>query len=203
MNSNPIEIIAFWRPIDPHNYLGQWYMSDFQLTEEMIEEFPEQIKSMNLLTDKLYVIQWLAASRYYNCTEKFMMMGKAALFGDKETFNKMERSVSPKAHKSLGRLVQNYDETDWQTYCKDIVTIGNYLKFTQNEDLRTLLLNTGTATLVEGSPIDNLWGVGIRFDDPLIRYKKHWKGKNYLGLCLEAVRNMLYVITKTTDHKKT
>lgn len=180
---------AFWRPDDPNGYLGQWYSSNFILTDQIVKELPEKIKSLKLYKEKIEVINMLATDRTYNTAEKFMMMGKAALFNDKNMFEKMYVVQSPKMQKSMGRLVKNFDENVWDTYCKDIVILGNYLKFSQNIQLKNNLMNTNKNVLIEGSPLDYIWGVGMRYDNPNIQFKNKWKGKNYLGECLEYVRN--------------
>jgi ribA/ribD-fused uncharacterized protein len=115
-------------------------------------------------------------------------MGKAALFRDDATFRKMGADDSPKNQKALGRSVNNFDGDTWDKYCRDIVKMGNYLKFSQNGDLKKYIRDTGESLLVEGSPLDKIWGVGMRFDDPNINDERNWKGTNYLGECLMFVR---------------
>lgn len=185
-------VIGFWRPTDHYAYFGQWYESDFELTELMIEQFPEQIKSLGLYKRRIDVLHKLASDqKNFNTAEKFMMLGKAALFRDDVAFNRISESNSPKDQKRLGRTVRNFNETVWDTYAQDIVKIGNYLKFSQDKTLRKNIKNTGDAVLVEGSPLDKIWGVGIRFDDPRIQDEKNWEGTNYLGNCLMFVRHIL------------
>lgn len=185
------QFITFWRPTDQYAWLGQWYKSDFYLTPEIIEEFPKEIMSLDLFNDKYDTLEKLLQQESYNTAEKFMMMGKAALFGDDVIFEKMSSTISPSEHKSLGQKVKNFDENIWKMYSRDIVKIGNYLKFSQNTDLKDKLLGTHSAELVEGSPCDRIWGVGMRFDNPLINDKSNWKGLNYLGECIMYVRDIL------------
>jgi ribA/ribD-fused uncharacterized protein len=187
-----VNFITFWRPSDQNSYLGQWYSSKFTLTKDIIDGLPEQITKLELFSDKYDVIEKLSDDKHvYNCAEQFMMMGKAALFYDNIIFNKMKNCNTAKDHKTLGRLIQKFDIDIWNKYCKDIVTIGSYLKFSQNEILKNKLLATGNAKLVEGSPLDKIWGVGLKFDDPAIYDIKNWQGTNFLGNCLEYVRNII------------
>ena len=189
-NNNIIDsYIAFWRPDDPYNYMGQWYVSDFKFNNDDIINLPNYITSLSLYTNKINVVNKLGSNIIYNSAEKFMMMGKAALFDDDFIFNKMLNTDSPKTQKALGRKVKNFDEHTWNAYNKDIVILGNYLKFSQNEILKNNLESTKSKVLIEGSPLDKIWGVGLRFDDPDIQYKNKWKGTNYLGECLEYVRD--------------
>jgi ribA/ribD-fused uncharacterized protein len=189
IKQEPRKIIAFWRPDDQYSYFGQWYESNFILTQDLCDNFPEEIKNIGLYKDRYDVLTMLMNIRF-TTAEKFMMMGKSALFRDDNTFRLMRNTNSPKEHKRLGRLVRNFDNDTWETYCRDIVIIGNYLKFSQNNELKNYIVNTGNAILVEGSPLDKIWGVGLKFDHPDIQHVDRWKGTNYLGECLMFVRQL-------------
>ncbi len=54
-------------------------------------------------------------------------------------------------------------------------------KFKQNPGLKTFLLNTGDRELVETSPADSFWGVGLDMKSPALLDKSQWKGRNILG----------------------
>lgn len=127
----------------------------------------------------------------YGCAEQFMMAEKARLFGDAPTRAKILASSSPREHKALGRTVANFDGATWQAACLDIVVRGNLAKFGQNPALRAALLATGDKLLVEASPLDKLWGVGLRADDPRIHDRATWRGQNLLGEALMRVRSAL------------
>jgi ribA/ribD-fused uncharacterized protein len=75
-----------------------------------------------------------------------------------------------------------------------IVTEGNIAKFSQNEDLKSFLLGTGTQILVEASPYDRIWGIGLGAEDPNAKHPSTWQGENLLGFALmdarEAIRNI-------------
>ena len=64
-------------------------------------------------------------------------------------------------------------------------------KFSQNEPLRSFLLNTGRRVLVEASPVDRIWGIGLAADDPRARHPEQWQGLNLLGFALMDVREVL------------
>jgi ribA/ribD-fused uncharacterized protein len=184
-------IIAFWRPCDPYAYFGQWFESEFKLSKNIIKTFPEQIQELDLCKDRMDVLEKLLTYKTFPTAEKFMMMGKAALFNDDEIFEKMARSRTPAEDKKLGRLVKDFDDDTWEIYSQDIVKIGNYLKFSQNKELKEKIIQTKPHILVEGSPMDRIWGVGLRFDSPLIQDETMWRGKNYLGICLMFIRDIL------------
>ncbi len=97
-------------------------------------------------------------------------------------------SNHPKEQKSLGRLVANFDWDVWKDKAQDIVYDGNWAKFNQSKDLQKLLLDTEGTTLVEASPKDTVWGIGLAANDPLALDRSTWKGTNWLGQVLTAVR---------------
>ena len=109
-----------------------------------------------------------------NCAEQLMMLYKAATFNDTETFNQILKTDNPAIQKSLGRKVKGYNDEEWSKVRLDIVTHISYLKFTQNEDLKNALLLSEDYEIVEASPYDCIWGVGLMEDDKLILDKKNW-----------------------------
>ena len=68
---------------------------------------------------------------------------------------------------------------------------GNYLKFSQNPHLRNYLINTGNRILVEASPYDRIWGIGISEKDAVQETPNNWRGLNLLGFALMEVRDRL------------
>ncbi len=125
----------------------------------------------------------------YNCAEQYMMAQKAILFNDKESLARIMASTSPRIQKGLGRKVRGFNQSKWNAQARGIVYRGNWAKFTQNEDLMRLLLATRGTTLVEASPSDTIWGIGLGEDEPLAWDRKTWRGKNWLGEVLTRVRN--------------
>jgi ribA/ribD-fused uncharacterized protein len=124
----------------------------------------------------------------YICAEQYMMAEKAGLFGDDDTRAKILASASPREHKVLGRQVAGFKSAIWDRECLDIVVTGNHAKFSQNPAMKAALLATGDKLLVEASPLDKIWGVGLRADDPKIHDRSQWQGKNLLGEALMRVR---------------
>ena len=127
----------------------------------------------------------------YNCAEQYMMAAKAKLFEDDETLDKIMASTSPKEQKQLGREVKNFDKDKWDAVARDLVEKGNYAKFTQNNDLKKMLLETIGTTLVEASPYDKIWGIGMDDKNPLALNRNTWKGLNWLGEVLTRVRDRI------------
>ncbi|MDP5274204.1 NADAR family protein [Chengkuizengella axinellae] len=124
----------------------------------------------------------------FNCAEQYMMYKKAKLFDDHQIADKILKSSSPSEQKKLGRKVKGFDKDVWEANCKQVVYDGNYAKFTQNKQLKQKLLETKGTTIVEASPVDPIWGVGLSEDDPRILDRKTWKGTNWLGEILTQVR---------------
>lgn len=127
----------------------------------------------------------------YNCAEQFMMHAKALLFGDHATANKVLESKSPRSQKELGRKVQGFNGAIWTMFREGIVFTANYAKFGQNPDLLDTLLKTRGTTLVEASPKDQVWGIGLAEDDPRALDRAQWLGSNLLGEALVRVRETL------------
>lgn len=127
----------------------------------------------------------------FECCEQYMMYGKAALFKDWGIAAKIMETSDPSRHKSLGRQVKGFVDFVWQQHCREIVRQGNLHKFSQNDNLRRKLLATGDRTLVEASPKDTIWGIGLASNDPRALNPSQWRGTNWLGEALMQVRKEL------------
>ncbi|OIN57390.1 NADAR family protein [Arsenicibacter rosenii] len=127
----------------------------------------------------------------YNTAEHWMMAQKALLFGDKEIYDKIILAKSPAEAKTLGRQVQNFDEATWNAKRFAIVVEGSVQKFSQHPDLKDFLLNTKERVLVEASPVDRIWGIGLAADSEKAENPRRWNGLNLLGFALMEVRDIL------------
>lgn len=125
----------------------------------------------------------------YPTAEHFMMAEKAALFGDQATRAQVLKAPNPGAAKALGRQVRGFDESKWVENRFSIVTRANHAKFSQNEELGLFLKQTGSRVLVEASPVDKIWGIGLAQDDEKANNPNLWRGLNLLGFALMQVRN--------------
>ena len=123
--------------------------------------------------------------------EGYMMREKALLFGDEATAARVEAATHPGEAKKLGRQVRGFDQAAWEQAAFGIVVRGNVAKFGQHPDLRDYLLATAPKVLVEASPIDRIWGVGLAGDDPRVHAPSEWRGRNLLGFALMEARDQL------------
>lgn len=129
-------------------------------------------------------------TKYY-CMEQYMMAEKARLFRDYETLDEILKGSSPKKIKALGRRVRNFNEDVWNECKYNIVLKGNIAKFSQNGELKEFLLTTKERILVEASPYDKVWGIGMSADNKKIENPLMWNGENLLGFALMETREFI------------
>ncbi|MFN8608131.1 MAG: NADAR family protein [Vulcanimicrobiota bacterium] len=127
----------------------------------------------------------------YVSAEHYMMAEKARLFGDEDALVKILEAPTPAEAKKFGAQVGGFVEEVWRRHRFEIVVAGNLAKFGQNENIRQFLLATGERVLVEASPVDRIWGVGLAEDDPRCADPAQWLGLNLLGFALMEVRARL------------
>ncbi|XP_062581098.1 uncharacterized protein LOC134242910 [Saccostrea cucullata] len=145
-----------------HSVFSQWYMKDFEV---------DGIK--------------------YNCAEQYMMHQKAVLMKDHESAQIILALDEPREMKQRGRYVENFNQELWDKNCRNIVEKGNMAKFSQDKKSKDILFSTYPKTLVEASPMDKIWGIGLAKDDERAWNKQTWRGQNLLGEILTKVRDTL------------
>lgn len=153
-------------------------------------------KSRDGYITKACFSQWFEApfevdGSYYFTAEHYMMAEKARLFGDSAAAAKIVQVEHPGAVKKIGREIQGFDEQVWIQHRFDIVVKGNRAKFSQNPELGNFLLSTENRVLVEASPKDKIWGIGLAEDHPEAEDPYQWQGLNLLGFALMEVRDRL------------
>lgn len=158
-----LEFVFFWKTgSEPYDCFGQWQPSDFH-----------------------------GGHLTYRCAEQYMMAEKARVFGDDGIHKQIMAAESPAAMKALGQKVKGFGQETWDRLKYAIVCNGNYLKFTQNEDMRETLLSTGDKILTEASPLDRIWGIGLAGEDERAGNPCLWRGQNLLGFALMETRDEL------------
>ncbi len=123
--------------------------------------------------------------------EHYMMYHKAKLFGDTNACKRIVLASNPGGAKAIGREVLGFDQKLWDEKRVTIVVNANLAKFSQNPELKAFLLNTGSNVLVETSPVDKIWGIGLGQDNSASANPNTWKGLNLLGFALMEVRDQL------------
>ena len=166
-SDNNLDFLFFWGHTENKEYvtkacLSQWYESEFKVNE---------------IT--------------YFTAEHYMMAEKAKLFNDVSIYNQILKTRKQGKIKELGRLIENFDQNIWDNHKYQIVVKGNYLKFSQNEKLKAFLLNTREKVLVEASPLDSIWGIGLSVDNENVNNPNFWEGSNLLGFALMEVRDQI------------
>lgn len=141
--------------------------------------------------------QWFDAgfeidSTHYATAEHYMMAEKARTFGDTEAREQILAAKTPDEVKKIGRRVKNFDVALWTERSPEVVLQGNIAKFSQNKALGKWLQATGSSVLVEASPEDAIWGIGLHRDDPRAKIPAEWPGKNLLGFAIMTARDRLF-----------
>lgn len=176
-NVEKIKEILSERPETPIIYFYGHYPHPGRITETCLSQW--------------FNCKFVVDGQEYHTAEQYMMMQKARLFGDDEIFNAIFFANSPREYKALGRKIKNFDDKVWNEHKYDIVVSGNKAKFSQNIDLKNFLLSTGDAILVEASPYDKIWGIGLDKETAKAGIIDDWKGQNLLGCALMDVRDFL------------
>lgn len=127
----------------------------------------------------------------YASAEQWMMACKARLFGDRDALSRILEASDPAACKAIGREVRGYDEARWSAHRFDLVTAGNVAKFGADPALRDYLLATGDSVLVEASPRDRVWGIGLGRESERAHDPRTWRGQNLLGFALVRARGIM------------
>ncbi|WP_020560980.1 NADAR family protein [Thiofilum flexile] len=140
--------------------------------------------------------QWFPASFVldnvvYLTAEHYMMAQKARLFGNEDMLAAILTCKHPGEAKKLGRKVRNFNADTWNQHCFAYVVEGNVAKFGQNPALKAFLLGTGERVLVEASPHDSIWGIGMEVSHPDAANPSKWLGSNLLGFALMVARERL------------
>lgn len=154
-------IIGFWghSKDSKYAYLSNWYQSNFNI---------EKVEFCNV--------------------EQYLMYQKALCFKDEIMAVKILNNKNPKEIKTLGRQVKNYNDVEWDKIRYNVLKIALKAKFTQNELLLSKLKQTNNSVLVEASPYDKIWGIGMDVNHEYKDYTK-WQGTNLLGWALTEIKN--------------
>jgi hypothetical protein len=157
-----MQIIGFHNPSEDYGFLSNWYLSDFQID-----------------------------GITFTSMEQYMMYKKAVCFKDENIAKQILAEKNVAKIKELGRLVSGYDEHIWNGVRQIIIYEGLLAKFSQNEFLKSRLLDTKNSILAECAVKDRIWGIGLSMTDPKRLTPGEWQGQNLLGYALMLVRDRL------------
>ncbi|MEH6564495.1 MAG: NADAR family protein [Halopseudomonas sp.] len=138
-----------------------------------------------------YEVRFECNGIQFMTAEHYMMYRKALLFGDSDAAQRVLNASNPGEAKAIGREVKGFDQEKWEACRFEIVVSGNLAKFSYHPELKEFLLNTGSRVLVEASPVDRIWGIGLEKGDSACENPNLWKGSNLLGFALMEVRDQL------------
>jgi ribA/ribD-fused uncharacterized protein len=130
----------------------------------------------------------------YNCAEQAMMYHKALTFNDQAIADQVLRAKTPREQKALGRKVSNFNESKWDEVKLQLIVDINIAKFRQSKTHFKALKESGDKLMVEASPYDAIWGIGMREDEAKRTHPDEWRGENLLGKALDEVKNVLGLI---------
>lgn len=176
--------VYFWQTTGHFGCLIQWYQSEFTVS------FSHFSYLVDNNTNHLEKIKDINENIRFCTAEQYMMFGIAIFFRDFTTAADILETDDPRLQKALGRTVQDFDEDAWKTMRSTIVEKANVEKFKQNDEARAILLDTGNRLLVEASPRDKIWGIGLGADRAEKKPRHLW-GLNLLGKALIIARAKL------------
>lgn len=162
----------FWATKSP---FSQWYKCDFM--GERIFRTPDYLEESEIEIS-------------FSSAEQFMMYHKCLLSLDFDAAQEVLQVKDPKKQKQIGRSLKMTEDIleTWEVFKASVVYDANKAKFTQNEDLKQVLLATKGTTLVEAAPNDKIWGIGLMESDLKAQKRETWQGKNLLGEILTKIR---------------
>lgn len=121
--------------------------------------------------------------------EHHLMVGKALLFGDQVTAERILRTRSPGQARELGRRVSGFREEVWVKERGRLMDEANRAKFAALPELAAYLRSTWPAVLVQASALDVVWGSGLDLADAFLAQPERWPGQNLAGFSLMRIRD--------------
>ncbi len=195
-NNYPIKnnVLAFYR-----GSFSQWFggfhgqQSSFTMDLSQWQKYCRTYTQFDAVLNhyETYEYDYPYTGHRFNCCEQAMMFGKAIVFQDFDTADKILTETNPREQKALGRQIKNFDQQYWEKVRLSLVTMVNLHKFRQNPELAEELISTGQLVLVEASPVDFVWGCGTDDQNEDTYDVQKWQGLNLLGRALMRVREQL------------
>lgn len=174
-------------------------------TTDTVDTLPSSLTPAEVFTKRsddytCFFSKYSPLSNFYPCSfkegglefsssEQYFQYNKALHCNDLATANQIRKTDDPAQCKNLARNLSIPDQKVWEDESLQIMYTGCLEKFRQNDHLKEFLLSTTDTVILEASPRDLFWGIGLRLTDPNICRPECWKGKNFLGKTLRKVRD--------------
>jgi ribA/ribD-fused uncharacterized protein len=170
--------------VDMYHVFSQWFVAN-----DEFKDVPNCIYDLS----SMFPIR-SPRTRSFKCREQALMFYKSLLFTDTtsgrgDITDKIMMSTNPSEIKELGRQIKNYDDDVWSKIRYKIAVNINYMQFSQNREMKNILLSSNTNYIVEAAHYDRIWGIGFDKDNAMANISS-W-GTNLLGNALMEVRAIL------------
>lgn len=128
----------------------------------------------------------------YEHNEQYYQHQKSIVNGDTKRASAVLKASDPYDCYKIGSEVVVKDR-EWENKSLEIMERGCLAKFTQNKDLAKFLLSTGNTVLLEASPVDKFFGIGMSLNNPELFQPEKWPdgATNWLGKILSKTRAAL------------
>ena len=187
--------IPHWEPYEPVHGEGEKFVMFWRSRPHPDGKLAEEC--MSPWFERKFVADGVTSS----LVEQYIVAQKAMLFGDRANLRKIKVNTDPKDLRVISLRIQGVDNAVWQEFSHSISCTGNFLKFSQNPDMKAYLLGTGDATLVEASPYDRTGGIGLDRLDEDATHPERWLGRNLFGFALMQVRDKLRQLEQAAETK--
>ncbi|MBB1509960.1 NADAR family protein [Tessaracoccus sp. MC1756] len=162
---------------------------DLLLFHGHVPEHPGQVD--NGCLSEHYPAPFESDGELFRTVEHYIAWRKATLFGDKHSAQRVLRAEAPTTARAIGRTVRPFNDEVWKSHRFDVAVAANVAKFAADPQLADHLRSTGRSVLVNASPIDRVWGIGLSADDPAAQDPTRWPGLNIQGFALMEARRRL------------
>ena len=145
----------------------------------------------------------------YNSVIQYAQASKARMFGDNKSLHKIMNAESPYDAWKFGRKIKGFKALLWDTLKEKVVTTANYLKFSQNLELRDLLLEySGVSLSSDNSDLkqlrsfvlcgrkEKMWGIAVDVHDINADHESTWRSDNKLGKAINKARDKIVLETE-------
>jgi hypothetical protein len=153
-----------------------------------------------------YPVEFEISGHHFYWSEQAFMWLKALWFADHDLAQTLLLLAPPNNKpihaKKIGRTIKGFNEEEWAKVREECMFRACLAKFQQNVKLSEQLLNTGDRVLVEASPYDKIWGIGLAEDNADAQDPDKWQGLNLLGKVLMNVRHELKMKLLAEEVKK-